>query len=642
MQANFVLVFCAILILFGGLIGRIVYLNKQNGERYERKVLSQQSFVSNTIPYKRGTITDRNGAILAKSDKVVNVILDPKVLLTDKNNIKVTLEAISEIFEMDYSDLSARLNENSESSYVILRKHQEYNKKAEFEKRTEEQKKASRYERIVGVWFEDEYIRSYPYGSLASNILGYTNSGNAGSWGVEQYYNTTLNGTNGRIYGYYDSELNLVRTEKSAVNGYNLVTTIDANVQQIVEKHVKDFRDTIGSENIGVILMDPNSGEIYAMVSNGGFDLNNPRDLSSYFTEDELERMDDDAKINFLSEKVWKNYCISDAIEPGSTFKPFTVAAALEEDKISPDATYECTGSRLVGGWVITCNKKSGHGYVTLTQALTNSCNPALMTIGDKLGRDLFCQYQYHFGFGKKTGIDLPGEGVGILKTVAELNVTELATSSFGQTSTVTMIQLISGFASLVNGGHYYQPHVVKEIVNDNGATVEEKSPVLVKETISAATSQFLKEAAYLTVEEGTATVAKMEGYLVGGKTGTAQKLPRSKTNQKYIVSFIGSVPADNPELIIYVAIDEVHDEEKKASSSVASALTKNILSEVLPFLGIYPDGEIDYHVDIPQVTPVPNDPENEDPDNQLPVYDPSYDEINPDAIPETEGNTQP
>lgn len=634
MQRSFALVFLIVCLAMIGLIVIMVYMTRKDGERYERRVLSQQSYVSSLIPYRRGSIMDRNGVVLAQSEKVYNVILDPKVLLEKESNVEVTLNALSEIFELESLSLHQILNDKPESSYVILKKHQPYEKMKEFEERVAQQKKESKTNRITGVWFEEEYIRDYPYDGLASHLIGYTNSGNVGSWGVEQFYNSTLNGTNGRIYGYYDSELNLKRTVKEATNGNSLITTININIQDKVEKKVNEFLDTVGAENIGVIVMDPNSGEILSMVSNRGFNLNDPYNLTNYYTEDEIAAMDEDTQLKALN-KMWRNFCISDTYEPGSTFKPFTVAAALEEDLVTPNSTFLCTGVRVVGGWQIHCNNRSGHGYVTLAEALMKSCNPALMTIGEKEGRELFRAYQDHFGFGEKTGIDLPGEAAGILFPVEKLNVTELLSCSFGQTFNVTMIELAAAFCSLINGGYYYQPHVVKEIINDNGATVLDNSPILVKETVSDSTSEFLKDALYLTVEKGTAKPAKVEGYLVGGKTGTAQKQPRSA--KKYVVSFIGCVPADDPQLVIFVAIDEIHNEEKKASSTMATTLTSEILSEILPFAGIYPNGEIDYKVELPQVIEddtqsVPTQiPEG----TTVPTYHPEEDESNPDSLPD-------
>lgn len=638
MQAKLMLVFCVLLMVMVALIVRLIYINNKDGERYEKRVLSQQSYVSSTIPYKRGSILDRNGVVLAASTKVYNVILDPKIILTDEDYLEPTVKALNEVFGLDVNYLYSLINEKSTSSYYRLLKKQEYDLVSQFEAL----QKADKSKNIKGVWFEEEYFRSYPYGSLASHVIGYTSAGDVGTWGIEQYYNTNLNGTNGRTYGYYDSELNLTRTTKAAVNGNTIISTIDVNAQRIVEEHIKKFNETIGCENIGVILMDPNNGEIIAMASNEGFDLNDPFELSGFYSTDEINAMSEDEKLN-VRNKIWRNFCISDTFEPGSTFKPLTVAAALEEDLVTPEDTFLCTGSVAVGGWIIHCNNKSGHGHVTLAESLMKSCNPALMAIGEREGSSLFLRYQQHFGLGKKSGIDLPGEAEGILQSAQNLNVTELATSSFGQTFNVTMVQMAAAYSSLVNGGYYYQPHVVREIVDDQGATVESMDDLLIRETVSASTSDFIKEATYLTVEEGTAKPAKVEGYKVGGKTGTAQKFPRSA--KKYVVSFIGSVPADNPQLVIYVVIDEIHDEEKKASSTVATTLTSEILSDVLKFLEIYPDGDIDYKVDLPVNDHVTvDDLENGDGSTAVEdgthIYDPSQDEKTPDAIPDTAGTT--
>lgn len=638
MQAKLLLVFCVLLALMVTLIGRLIYLNHKDGARYEKRVLSQQSYVSSTKPFKRGSIVDSNGTVLASSDKVYNVILDPKIISMDEDYIDPTLKALNEVFGVDIETLKTLISEKKEtSSYEKILKGQDYELVSAFEALSKKDKN------IKGIWFEEEYVRNYPYGSLASHVIGFSNTENVGTGGIEQYYNSTLNGVNGRTYGYFDSELNLKRTVKEAKDGNTLVTTINVNVQRLVEEHIKKFQDEIGSENIAVILMDPNTGGIIAMASNEGYDLNDPYDLSKYYTDAEVKAMTEEEKLDALY-KMWRNFAVSDSYEPGSTAKPFTVAAGLEEDLVTPESTFLCTGHKVVGGWTIHCNNKSGHGYVTLAQALMKSCNPALMEIGDLEGREIFHYYQEHFGLGKKTGIDLPAEAEGTLYSLNQLNVTELATNSFGQGFTVTMPQMVAAYSSLVNGGYYYKPHVVKEVRDASGATIESYDNQLVSETVSTSTSEFIKEAMFLTVDQGTAKAAQVEGYKVGGKTGTAQKLPRSA--KKYIVSFIGGVPADNPEVVIYTVIDEVHDEEKKAMSSVATKLTSEILSDVLPFLGIYPDGEIDYKVDLPVNKDQSVDPNNQSGTNQADgedesssledfIYDPTQDEENPDALPD-------
>ncbi len=591
MQAKLMFIFFVILCAMIAIIARLVFLNHRDKERYEKKVLSQQTFLSSTLPYKRGSILDRNGVVLAYSGKVYNVILEPKVILTEEEYLKPTIEALSSVFGVDPTEVTSLIHEKSTSSYQRLLKQVTIDVVDQFEKLQKEDKK------IKGVWFEEEYKRNYPNGSLASHVIGYTSAGDVGTWGIEEYYNSSLNGTNGRVYGFYDSELNLTRTRKEAVNGYTVVSTIDINIQRLVEEHIAKFQEEIGANNVGVIVANPNNGEILAMANNLGFDLNNPYDLTKYYAEVEIASMSDKDKEKALN-SMWRNFSISDSYEPGSTFKPFTVASALEEHLVTPETTFQCNGVLRVGGWDIKCNAR--HGTVTLAQSLMKSCNPSMMAIGEAEGASMFRTYQDHFFFGKKTGVDLPGESEGILLSADQLHVTELATSSFGQTFNVTMIQMVGAFSSLVNGGQYYQPHVVKEIVTDNGTTVEEKELYPVNETVSAKTSEFIREALYLTVQEGTAKPAQVEGYLVGGKTGTAQKLPRS--SKKYVVSFIGCVPTDNPQVVIYVVIDEVHDETKKASSTVATTLTSQILKDILPFLEIFPEGEIDYKVELPVV----------------------------------------
>ena len=330
--------------------------------------------------------------------------------------------------------------------------------------------------------------------------------------GVEASYNDSVNGSNGREYGYFDSELNLERTVKAAKNGNNIIMTIDSNVQKIVEDKMAAWQKEIGSENMAVILMNPQNGEIYAMASNDGFDLNSPRDLDAFFTEEEIDAFSEDERMEALN-NVWKNYCLSATFEPGSTFKPFTIGAALDEAVVKDSSTYLCDGSEFVGGHTIRCVNRNGHGKLTLSGTLEYSCNDALMQIGALLGKNSFYQYNQTFGFGNKTGIDLPGEEVGILHTLENMGSTELATSSFGQTQNVTMIQMMAGFCSLINGGNYYKPHIVKEILNEQGAVVQSLDAIATKQTVSRKTSSLLSTYMSATLENGTACGAKVSGY---------------------------------------------------------------------------------------------------------------------------------
>ncbi len=635
MQSKLVFVYGAITFVFLLLIARLVFLSGE--DKYEKSALAQQSYVSSVIPYKRGTITDRNGQVLAASDLIYHLILDPKVLLSKEENVDPTVKALVEVYGLNEAEIRSTLVEKPNSSYVVLKRQLSYNEKELFtqyqeelearEKKEKVKEKDATYNKIKGVWFEEEYQRTYPFQSVASHIIGFTVSGDVGTYGIEQQYDDELTGTNGRTYGYYDSSLNIQRTVKEAINGNQIVSTIDVNVQRVVQRHVEEFLSTVGAENVGVVLMDADNGEILAMQSNYSYNLNAPRDLSFVYSEEQLESFSNEEQLNALYD-VWRNFCISDAYEPGSTFKPITVAAALEERITTTHDEYICDGNEKFGAddsITIRCSNSRGHGKLSLAQSLMFSCNDALMQIVEKEGKDTFYDYQKHFLFGTKTGVDLPGETAGALIELQNLNQTELATSSFGQSFTVNMVQMTSAFASLINGGTYYEPHVVKAIKNADGATIERIEPVEVTKTVSAETSAFIRDAMYLTVQDGTAKKAQVTGYVMGGKTGTAQKYPREA--KKNLVSFLGFAETDDRTMIIYVVVDEAHDEEKMSKSATASTLAAEIMEEVLPYLKMYPEGEINYRVEMIGADDLTTNPE----DN--PDYDPENNEGDSDVI---------
>ncbi len=584
MQARLLLVFCVITVLLTALIGRLIYIMQTDGERYAKQVLSRQSYVSAVLPYKRGEITDRNGTVLARSELHFRLILDPKNLLLNPEYIEATADALKVQFDIDPSEINQLLENRPESQYVILKKNLKLDVVNQFKELMKNNSS------IKSLWFEEEYVRSYPFDTLACDIIGFTSADNIGYWGLEEYYNELLNGTNGREYGYYDSSLNIERIVKKPENGHSIVTTIDANVQRILQKHIMEFNAQIGSRNIGILVMNPNNGEILAMASNQEYNLNEPRRLDGIYSEEALAAMTSEQKIEALN-KLWKNDVISYGYEPGSTFKPFTVSSALEEAFVSESTGFYCDGVEHVGGYDIKCNNRSGHGHISLGEALMKSCNDALMQIAALEGKNVFYPYQSKFGFGQKTGVDLPGEETGILAT--DKNATDLATNSFGQNFNVTMLQMAAGYSSLVNGGYYYQPHIVKKIVNDAGATVKQMDKTLIRQTVSEETSEFIQKYMYQTVELGTAKPAKVPGYSVGGKTGTAEKYPRD--GETYLVSFLGAVPAINPEVVIYIIVDEPQNVERQDDSSIATKLASRVLTEILPALGIYPEGEINY-----------------------------------------------
>lgn len=598
MKITIYVIFFALLALCIVLIGRLMYLNTVDGDKYAKAVLSKQAYSTRNLVSERGNIYDRNGRALTKNVKIYDLIIEPAVILTsDKDGKKhiyyePSIDAICDVFGYDKAELKILIDKNKDSYRVVLAKNIGY----EAVQAYRDYKSASKkHNLITGVNFEESYIRVYPYDSLASHVLGFTKSDGSGSYGLEQYYNEELTGTDGLSYGYYDAELNRKKVIQNPISGKDLYTTLDYNMQNVIEKKIAEFRETVGCKNIGIILMNPNDGGIYGMASNQEYNLNDPRNLSAFYSEEELKNMSEEAKLAAIY-AIWRNFCVSDTYEPGSTFKTITVASALEEDTVGTNATFNCTGNREVGGWTINCNKKYGHGEITLTQALMKSCNCALMDIAEKLGPDAFFKYQRMFGFGQKTGIDIVGESSGIVIDRKNLNATELATSSFGTTFNVTMIQMASAYASIINGGTYYRPHIVSEIKDESGATVTSYKAQAVKETVSKNTSEFIKKALYMTVEGGTATPAKVEGYIIGGKTGTAQKRPRDE--KKYVVSFVGFAPVDDPQIMMYIVMDEIYSEELKSSSSSATKMCAAIFKEILPYIGIYPEGDIEYPVD--------------------------------------------
>lgn len=596
MQTTLWIVFCLFLVGILFVMIRVVIVGGNTS--YAKASLSQKTGTNTVLQYKRGDILDRNGTVLAKSEKVYHLILDARLLVNNEDCIEPTLRALCSVYGYEENELRALLEERKASAYYRLRKNMTYEEKNAFEiYKNNLPKEADGSEnkdkgKILGVTFEEEYVRSYPFETLGSHVLGFAKADGDGTYGIEQQYNEVLTGTNGRVYDYYDSDLNVQQETIPAQDGNHVVTTIDANLQRIVQKHTEKFLDEIGAKNAAVLMMEVNTGEVLAMQSNYSYDLNNPRDLTKWYTEEAIAQMDNDEYLDALYQ-VWRNFCVSDSYEPGSTFKPFTVAAGLEEAVINTTETFLCDGGEQVADYYISCHNEWGHGEINAAQSIMHSCNDALMEIIEREGRTVFSEYQKRFLFGNLTGIDLPGEVPGILMKEEELNATELATSSFGMSFNTTMIQLGAAFSSMVNGGIYYEPHVVKEIRNKDGVVIEKIQPREVCRTISEETSEFLRDAFYLTVQEGTATAAKVDGYLIGGKTGTAQKLPRSEG--KYLVSFIGAVPADNPQVMIYVVIDEAADEELQSRASIASKLAADILEEALPYLKIYPDKEIVY-----------------------------------------------
>ncbi len=648
MQKKLAVLFFLILVAFISLNVRLYAINRDSGEQYKKQVLSQQEYDSIALPAKRGEIVDANGTKIAVSQKVYNIVVDSKTLNSEGGiYLEPTLGALFGTgieFSYTQSELRNFIMENPSSQYRVVAKKQEYDVVSPL---MDMLNNSSENPNIKGVWLEDTYQRKYPYNSLACDVIGFVQGSNEGAYGLEEFYNSTLNGINGREYGYLNDDENLERTIKPAQDGKTLVTSLDVNIQSIVEKHIlafneehtDEYREGSGSKNTGVIIMNINTGEILAMASYPVYDLNNPRDTTNLVVElpeeenaaensggdtgqtageEGVPETSNEAGTDTVSENgvsdnavpvesqedayetakmealnaLWKNYCINSTYEPGSTMKPFIMAAGLEEGILTGNESYTCDGVLTVGDHEIHCNNRLGHGNLTFSGALEQSCNVAFMKIGATIGRSVFMKYNRVYNFGLKTNVDLTGEALTntLVFNDDTMTPTDLAVGSFGQGFNTTMVQMISGFCSLINGGYYYQPHIVTKILNADGATVETIEPRVLKQTISAETSEEIRQLCVDVISEGTGKTARPAGYMIGGKTGTAEKLPRKQGN--YVVSFIGFAPADNPQIAIYTVIDEPNV-EVQASARYATVLTRDILTEVLRYLNIFQTEEL-------------------------------------------------
>ena len=620
MQKKLAVFFVLVLLAFIVLGVRLFLINRDNGQIYTMQVLSQQAYENQTIPYKRGKIVDCKGTVLADSQLVYNVIVDSKQILEKDAYLEPTLDALERL-GINRNRIKEYITNHPSSQYYIALKNLPYQERKNYldmvaegiarEKKERVPSAERKYSNIKGIWFESSYARFYPHGELACTVLGFSGSGNVGTGGLEEYYDQTLNGVVGRKYGYLDEELNMEQTMIEAKDGNNLVLTLDANIQSIVQKHLTAFDEEWknfdhpgnGSNNAACIVMDVNSGEILAMAGTPFYDPNQPSDLAAlvgmpkldandeptdgYLTYKDILLMSDEDKPRYLN-ALWSNFCVSEYFEPGSTAKPFTVAAGLETGTVSEDDSFYCNGHKFVDGFEIKCHNLDGDGSVTVSQAVERSCNVALMDMAFQIGKEYFTKFQNIFNFGLRTGIDLADEartdGFVSDSTMAD---SMLATNAFGQNFDATMIQMITGFCSLINGGNYYEPHIVKKITSPSGTTLRTIEPRVLKKTVSEKTSELLREYTIQVVEGryGTGETARPAGYRIGGKTGTAETLPRG--NHEYIVSFMGYAPAEDPQIAVYVVIDRPNYEHQD-DATFATYVVRSIMQEVLPYMGIY------------------------------------------------------
>lgn len=614
MQKKLVVLFLFVLLAFAGLFYRLYTITKDNGEAYKKQVLAQQKYDSTTLPFKRGSILDANGSVLASSEKVYNVILDSAAILEEDEYLEPTLAALKSEFGIDTGSVRSYIAEYGTSSrYHVLAKKLKYEEIAGFLELQEAEDS-----KIKGIWFEEEYTRVYPGGSLACDVLGFTVGDNDGQYGLEEHYNDELSGIPGREYGYLNDDSDLERRTIAAEDGNTIITTLDANIQSIVEKHLLKFNEQYkdnyrpgnGAYNVGCIIMRVDTGEILAMASYPNFDLNDPRNTEQligmplldadgkktgeFVTEESLMTIETENLMYLHLDALWKNFCISDTYEPGSVAKPFTVAAGIESGSITGNETYLCEGKLHVGDHDISCHNTYGDGELSVQQGIERSCNVVMMRVAQAIGTQTFAEFQRVFNFGLKTNVDLAGEArtASLVYTKENMGPTDVATNSFGQSFNVTMIQTITAFCSMINGGYYYEPHMVSKIVSPAGATVQNIEPRVLKQTISEETSETIIEFCntVVTGEKGTGKTARPAGYMIGGKTGTAEMVPRDKKN--YVVSFMGYAPADDPEIAIYVVVDRPNVQYQD-DAKYATRIVRSILTEVLPYMGIFMTEEL-------------------------------------------------
>ena len=579
------IILLAAVVLLSVLFLRIAFLKIVKGEEYENAAKSQQTEnYDSTIVANRGSIVDRNNQAFAVSTRVYDLVMDVRVLVQyDSEEIEKTLTTLS---QLDF----VNLDYNTLKSYTILdangKPAEDTHWKVLAKKLSREQKEQIESYKLKGIVFGADTKRSYPLGTVAADVIGFIRGDS--SWGLESEYNTELSGVNGREFKTYDGSSSAVIQTIDAQDGSTVVTTLDYTIQQYAEQAVQKAIADYNPQHAAVLVMNPNTGEVYAMADSPTFDANNPSDPTKVNTTEafasQWSEMSDEEQFTYLYDS-WTNFNISHTFEPGSIFKPMVVAAALDEGVISETDTFYCGGKKTVYDREISCWQKSGHGTETVEDVLANSCNVAMMDIGQKMGVHLFYKYQRDFGFGEKTGIDLPGEASAstLLYSEDAIGPVDLATMSFGQSFNCTSIQVLNAFSAVINGGNLMQPYVVSKVIDSNGNVTYEKSPTVIRKVISKETSDTVRKYLQAVIDTGTGNKAKIEGYAIGGKTGTAQQAIRS--NEEYTVTFVGFLPVDNPQIIAIAIIDKpsIYTE----GSASAAPMLKGLLENIIKYLGI-------------------------------------------------------
>ncbi len=612
-----------LLILFAVAIGFLgyfrVFMIKQDRAKYEANAINQQinKVQDKVVAPNRGDIVDRNGETLAVGETVFDVIIDPILLVEvdyaerkadEKARARAAQsgkEYTAPTFQKDtgFAFLETELGISKET----LEQYAQYTVGADDEPVANVQKHYVRLVQDVSydigkklndlginwLYGEQDTKRSYPHGGLAAQVIGFTRGDS--SWGIEKYYNNYMLGTPGRTFRTYESDGSIVTQIENPIKGNKVVTTLDAHLQQYADEACKAAYDAYEPEYTASIIMNPQTGEVYGMAQYPTFDLNEPMKITNHEgTNDKqiLDTMTDEEKdeVNQEVNQAWKNYCISETFEPGSIYKPVVVAMALEEGLISTNSSYVCGGYKKVADAEIKCHLTSGHGTLDLAGVLAQSCNVGMMDIIAKMDPETYSKYQHDFGFGEKTGIDLPGESsaANLLNSVDSLHSVEMATNSFGQGFNCTAIQAANALAAVINGGKLMQPYVVSQVMDNEGNILEEKSPQVIRQVISKSTSDWIRQALETTYTEGTAKKAQISGYSFGGKTGTAQQSPRSA--QKYVLSFVAYHTVENPDIMVMTIIHKPSNYSDVGGDATPVPMLKEIFEKIIDYEAIPPD----------------------------------------------------
>ena len=556
------IVFVAVFFIMMFLIGRLVYLMIFCSEYYGNKAENLHER-ERDIKAARGKLLDANGTVLATNKSVCTISVIHNQIEEPEKVIEMLVR------ELGIPEETARKRVEKVSSIERV--------KTNVAKETGD---AIRAYGLSGVKVDEDYKRYYPYGTLASKVLGFTGADNQGILGLEVKYDEYLQGTNGKILTLTDARgieiENAGESRLEPVNGYDLCLSLDRNIQMYCEQAAKKVCTKKSADSVSVIVMNPQNGELMAMVNYPEFDLNDPFTLVG----DTRESVSAEEKQNLLN-KMWRNQCISDTYEPGSTFKIITAAAALEEGVVKLDDAFFCPGYKIVEDRRIRCARMTGHGAETFETGIMNSCNPVFMELGERLGAENFVGYFKQFGLLSKTNIDLPGEAGTIMHKTENIGPVELATISFGQSFQITPIQLVTTVSSIINGGTRVTPHFGVSVQDADGNTVKTFSYETHENICTAETSETMRYLLEKVVSEGTGKNAKIEGFSIGGKTATSQTLPRS--DHKYISSFLGFAPADNPQVLVLVVIN--NPQGIYYGGTIAAPVAKEIFENILPYL---------------------------------------------------------